>query len=132
MPGPDTWHEFIGETGINGAPRQLAEHCAVKRSTSDGLVLVLASGAAHLNTERVRKRLLDQLRELFSGRVSVRIEVGEPPDPTPAQIKAEGQSERMRKARESVEGDPLVKDMQTRFDAVLELDSIQPLESQKT
>ena len=132
VPGPDTWAEFIGKTGVNGAPRQLAEHCAVKRSTSDGLVLVLASGAAHLNTERVRKRLLDQLRKLFSGRVSVRIEVGEPPGPTPAQIRAEGQSERMRRARESVEGDPLVKDMQTRFDAVLELESIQPLESKET
>ena len=62
----------------------------------------------------------------------MRIEVGEPPGPTPAQIRAEGQSERMRRARESVEGDPLVKDMQTRFDAVLELESIQPLESKET
>ena len=131
VPGPDTWHEFINETGINGAPRQLAEHCAVKRSSDDALALVLASDNAHLNTERVRNRLLEQLRKQFSGRVSVTIEVGEPPGPTPAQIRAEGESERMRKARASIESDPVVQEIQARFDAVLELDSIQPLEDKQ-
>ena len=131
VPGPDTWHEFINETGITGAPRQLAEHCAIKDSTADRLALVLASGNAHLNTERVRTRLLEELRERFSGRVSVKIEVGEPPTATPAQIRAKGESERMRKARASIEGDPVVKALQTEFDAVLEIDSIRPLESEQ-
>ena len=131
VPGPDTWHEFINETGITGAPRQLAEHCAIKDSTADRLALVLASGNAHLNTERVRTRLLEELRERFSGRVSVKIEVGEPPTATPAQIRAKGESERMRKARASIEGDPVVKALQTEFDAVLEVDSIRPLESEQ-
>ena len=131
VPGPDTWHEFINQTGINGAPRQLAEHCAVKRSSDDALALVLASDNAHLNTERVRNRLLEQLGKHFSGRVSVKIEVGEPPGPTPAQIRAEGETERMRKARASIESDPVVQGIQARFDAVLELDSIQPLEDKQ-
>ena len=131
IPGPDTWHEFIGESGITGAPRQLAEHCAIKDSSADGLKLVLASENAHLNTERVRTRLLKQLREQFSGRISVAIEVGEPPGATPAQIRAEGESERMRKARASIESDPVVKSLQANFDAVLEVDSIQPLETEQ-
>ena len=131
IPGPDTWHEFIGESGITGAPRQLAEHCAIKDSSADGLKLVLASDNAHLNTERVRTRLLKQLREQFSGRISVAIEVGEPPGATPAQIRAEGESERMRKARASIESDPVVKSLQANFDAVLEVDSIQPLETEQ-
>ena len=131
VPGPDTWHEFIGESGITGAPRQLAEHCAIKDSSVDGLKLVLASDNAHLNTNRVRTRLLEQLRKLFSGRVSVAIEVGKPPHATPAQVRAKGESERMRKARASIEGDPVVKSLQTEFDAVLEVDSIQPLESER-
>ncbi len=132
VPGPDAWHEFIARSGINGAPRQLAEHCAVKSGSTDGLELVLASDNAHLNTDRVRNRLLEQLQKQFSGRVSVKIEVGEPPAPTPARIRAEGESERMRKARASVESDPVVKEIQAKFDAVLELDSIQPLESKET
>ena len=131
VPGPDTWHEFIGASGITGAPRQLAEHCAVKDSSADGLKLVLASDNAHLNTERVRTRLLEQLREQFSGGVAVAIEVGEPPGATPAQTRAKGESERMRKARASIEGDPVVKSLQANFDAVLEVDSIQPLETEK-
>ncbi len=131
VPGPDTWHEFISVSGITGAPRQLAEHCAVKDSSADGLKLVLASDNAHLNTERVRTRLLEQLRKQFSGRVAVAIEVGEPPGATPAQIRAKGESERMRKARASIEGDPVVKSLQASFDAVLEVDSIQPLETEQ-
>ena len=131
VPGPDTWHEFIGESGISGAPRQLAEHCTIKDSSADGLRLVLASGNAHLNTERVRNRLLEQLREQFSGRVTVAIEIGEPPRATPAQVRAKGESERMRKARASIEGDPVVKSLQANFDAVLEVDSIQPLETEQ-
>ena len=131
VPGPDTWHEFINESGITGAPRQLAEHCAIKDSTGDRLALVLASDNAHLNTERVSKRLMEQLQERFSGHVSVKIEVGEPPSATPAQIRAKGESERMRKARASIEADPVVKTLQTEFDAVLEVDSIRPLESEQ-
>ena len=131
VPGPDTWHEFISESGITGAPRQLAEHCAIKDSTGDGLALVLASDNAHLNTERVRTRLLEQLRDQLSGGVSVKIEVGKPPCATPAQIRAKGESERMRKARASIEADPVVKTLQTEFDAVLEVDSIRPLESEQ-
>ena len=131
VPGPDKWHDFINESGITGAPRQLAEHCAIRDSTADRLALVLASGNAHLNTERVRTGLLEELRERFSGRVSVKIEVGEPPSATPAQIRAKGESERMRKARASIEGDPVVKALQTEFDAVLEVDSIRPLESEQ-
>ena len=61
----------------------------------------------------------------------MKIEVGEPPGPTPAQIRAEGESERMRKARASIESDPVVQGIQARFDAVLELDSIQPLEDKQ-
>ena len=110
----------------------MAEHCAVKHSSDDALKLVLASDNSHLNTERVRSRLLDLLREKFSGQVKVMIEVGEPPSPTPAQIRAEGESERMRKARASIESDPVVKQIQTQFDAVLEVDSIRPLESKQT
>ena len=128
MPAPDTWHEFINESGITGAPRQLAGHCAIKDSTADTLALVLASDNAHLNTERVRAGLLKQLRERLSDRVSVKIEVGKPPSATPAQIRAEGESKRMRKARASIEADPVVKTLQTEFDAVLEVDSIRPTE----
>ena len=131
VPDSDNWHEFISEARITGAPRQLAEHCAIKESTADRLALVLASDNAHLNTDRVRTRLLEELRKQFSGRVSVKIEVGKPPTATPAQIRAKGESERMRKARASIESDPVVKTLQTEFDAVLEVDSIRPLKSEQ-
>ena len=126
---PEDWQRLLAEAEVSGASRQLAEHCAVKRFSRSRLELVLASENAHLNTERVRSRLSEQLSNRFSGPVSLAIEVGEPSAATPAQIRAAGESERMRKARTSIENDPIVKEIQATFDSVLESESINPKES---
>ena len=126
---PDDWNRALTATDISGAPRQLAEHCAVSRCSTERLGLVLAPENAHLNTEHVRTRLQEQLRDRLSRDVTVTIAVGEPAGATPAQIRAAGESERMRNARASLESDPAVKEVQAVFDAVLEVDSISPLDS---
>ncbi len=129
LASPDDWNRALGAAGITGAPRQLAEHCAVRRYTADRLELVLAPGNAHLNTDRVRNRLQEELRGRLSRTVAVKIAVGEPPGATPAQIRAAGESERKRHARASLESDPAVKQVQAVFDAVLEVDTINPLDN---
>ena len=126
---PDDWNRALTATDISGAPRQLAEHCAVSRCSTERLELVLAPENAHLNTEHVRTRLQEQLRNRLSRDVTVTIAVGEPAGATPARIRAAGESERMRNARASLESDPAVKEVQAVFDAVLEVDSISPLDS---
>ena len=123
---PEDWERVLSEAQVSGAPRQLAEHCAVKRNSRNRLELVLASENAHLNTERVRRRLGEELSRKFAGPISVVIEVGEPPAATPAQVRVAGESERMRKARVSIEKDPIVKGIQAEFDSVLEVESISP------
>ena len=126
---PDDWNRALGAAEISGAPRQLAEHCAIRTCSSERLELVLAPENAHLNTDRVRARLQEQLQNRLSKGVAVTITVGKPPGATPAQIRAAGESERMRDARASLERDPAVKQVQAEFDAVLEVDSISPLDS---
>lgn len=128
---PKDWVRVLGDARITGAPRQLAEHCAVKSSANNRLALVLAPENAHLNTERVRNRLQELLREVLSEHLSLSIAVDTPPGATPAQIRAEGETERMRKARAAIESDPVVKTMQGEFEAVLEIDSIRPRENEE-
>ncbi len=130
LPDPDTWHEFIKEIGLSGAPRQLAEHCAVQTGDGGELRLLLAADNTHLNTERVRNRLLKQIQERLPGHISVVIEEGDPSGTTPAQMRAESESKRIRRARASIESDPTVKAIQAQFDAVLEVDSIRPRENE--
>jgi len=50
--------------------------------------------------------------------------VGQPPRPTPAEMRRSNESARMREAREAIETDPNVKAVQAAFDATLEPDSI--------
>ena len=61
-------------------------------------------------------------------RLKLEIATGEPPVATPAQIREAGEDQRMRKAREAIEQDPNVKAVQAAFDAVVEADSIRPME----
>jgi hypothetical protein len=54
---------------------------------------------------------------------------GRPPEPTPAEQRQANETQRMRKAREAIEQDPTVRGFQAAFDAVVEADSIQPVEA---
>jgi DNA polymerase-3 subunit gamma/tau len=126
---PEDWGRLLVESDIRGASRRLAEHCVLSQHLDNRLELILAPENSHLNTEQVQGRLQDALSEQLSGKVLVAITVGETPRETPAQIRAAGEDERMRSAREAIEGDPAVKEVQSEFDAVLEVDSIQPLDN---
>ncbi len=123
---PEAWARLLGQADVRGAARQLAEHCALNRQSGNRLELVLAADNAHLNTDQVRGRLQQALSEQLGEHVSVSITVGEVPGRTPAQVRAAGEDERMRSAREAIEQDPAVREVQAAFDAVVEADSIQP------
>ena len=129
--GPEDWGRLLRETDMRGAPRQLAEHCVLSQRTGDRLSLILAPENAHLNTDQVRGRLQEVLSEQLRARVRVDVTVGKTPSPTPAQLRAAGEDERMRAAREAIERDPAIKEVQAAFDAVLEADSIQPQAGQE-
>ncbi len=59
--------------------------------------------------------------------MTLRVTVGEPAEPTPADLRAAREDERMREARAAIEQDPNVRALQDAFDAVVEADTIQPI-----
>ena len=125
---PKDWVRLLLESEIRGAARRLAEHCVLNQHSDNRLELILAPENSHLNTEQVQGRLQDALSEQLGGKVLVDITVSKTSRDTPAQIRAAGEDERMRSAREAIEKDPAIKEVQSEFDAVLEVDSIQPLD----
>ena len=126
---PAEWGRLLGESDVRGAPRQLAEHCALGRRNGGRFELILGPENAHLNTDQVRGRLQDALSVQLGGRVALTVSVGQTPRSTPAQVRAAGEDERLRSAREAIEGDPAVREVQSTFDAVLEADSIRPIDN---
>ncbi len=122
------WESLLKKANVHGAARQLAENCTIKDQSGSRVALVLAQESAHLNTDHVKKQLETAIEEHLGQRLTLDIVAGAPPVATPAQLREAGESQRMRKAREAIEQDPNVKAVQAAFDAVVEADSVQPVE----
>jgi DNA polymerase-3 subunit gamma/tau len=122
------WESLLKNANVHGAARQLAENCTIKDQTGSRVALVLAEKSAHLNTDHVKKQLETAIERHLGQRLTLDIVAGSPPIATPAQLREAGESQRMRKAREAIEQDPNVKAVQAAFDAVVEPDSVQPVE----
>jgi DNA polymerase-3 subunit gamma/tau len=124
----ENWGALIVAAELRGAARQMAENCEIERSTARRLDLILSADKSHLLTDQIRSRLQSELSRHLGRDLTVSIRPGQPPRKTPAEIRLENESERMRSARESVETDSNVKAMQSAFDAVVEADSIRPVD----
>jgi DNA polymerase-3 subunit gamma/tau len=124
----DQWQQMLAGADLRGMARQLADNCEIGRYAGDRLELVLAEDKQHLLTDQVRKRLEGELGRYLDTELHVSITAGKPPRSTPAEIRLANENQRMRRARESVEQDANVRAMQSAFDAVVEPDSIQPLD----
>jgi hypothetical protein len=92
---------------------------------------VLAADKAHLNTDQVRQRLEAALAGHLGGSLKLTITPGQPDALTPAEQRKANETQRMRKAREAIEQDPTVKGFQAAFDAVVEADTIEPVDAAK-
>ena len=77
-----------------------------------------------MNTQQLRTRLENALREQYGRDVKLSVVVGQPSRATPAEVRRANESTRMREAREAIESDTSVKAIQAAFDATLEPDSI--------
>ena len=124
----DDWAALVAQAGLRGAVRNLADHCELASNDGNRFDLVLARDKANFNTDQLRGRLEQALSEHLGRRVSVRIVAGDPPRATPAEVRRANEDERMRRTREAIEQDPNIQAVQAAFDAVLEPDSIQPVE----
>jgi len=127
--GTDTesWESLLSAADIRGAARQLAENCVIRERGDGRIDLLVAAEKAHLNTDQVRRRLESALSAHLGVALKLTVTPGEPAQPTPAQQRRANETQRMRQAREAIEQDPTVKELQAAFDAVVEADTIEPV-----
>jgi DNA polymerase-3 subunit gamma/tau len=120
------WAGLLRELDLRGPARQLADHCDLQSTMNGAWSLVLPADKQHLNTQQLRARLETALKEHVGRELRLSIVAGTPSRPTPADIRRAGENERMRAAREAIEGDPNVRALQAQLDATIEADSIRP------
>ena len=127
-----SWSQLVGALSISGLVKELASN-TVLSGHEDGMVeLVLSAGNNHLS----RKTLTDQLEmaigEYVGAPVRVRVVAGEPTEETPADELRKTSDERREAAVLAIENDPQVAALRDAFDAVVDQDSIRPVDPRPT
>ena len=120
------WAAVVQALDLRGPARQLADNCDLQSNANGAWQLVLPRDKEHLNTQQLRARIEAAVQEQYGRDVRLTITAGKPARPTPAEVRKTNENQRMREAREAIEGDPTVKTVQAAFEATLEADSIRP------
>jgi DNA polymerase-3 subunit gamma/tau len=123
---PTDWAAVVQALDLRGPARQLADNCDLQSNAGGAWQLVLPRDKEHLNTQQLRVRIETALQEQYGRDLRLTITAGKPVRPTPAEVRKANENQRMREAREAIEGDPTVKTVQAAFEATLEADSIRP------
>ena len=117
---------MIGDLDITGATRQLATNCALVEHR--GNTLRFAIDARVSRTPPQVERLAQALAKYLGGHVKLEFVDGAPPVETPAQSGERRSAEALDTARRTLEEDPTVREMKSRFGATLHPESVRPTE----
>ena len=123
------WSARFGEFGIGGVVGTIASHCCLVERNGEQLHFVLDEKHASFFDSAHTQRITDQLSRVFNMPVRLHIIVGVPPLETPAACRERLRLERLAHARQLIENDTNVRLLQEAFGAVLDTDSIKPLDN---
>jgi DNA polymerase-3 subunit gamma/tau len=126
---PSGWPRLLERLGLVGIVYNIASHCEL-RSVDDGVLrFVLDDDNATLFNDGHRQKIGLALENYLERKVSVSITPGQVQAETPAQRQGRLARERQREAVASIEADPLLQKLITRFDGELDRSSIVPTDS---
>jgi len=123
---PVQWSRVIGDLDISGAARELAANCALLEHR--GNTVRLAVDPKFARTPQNVERLQQALSKYLGTHVKVEFADGAPPLETPSQNGQRRSAEAQEAARRSLEDDPAVREMKSRFGATLHPESVRPTE----
>jgi len=123
------WHEVISSLDAVGILKQLGEHSAFVRVENATLYLAVAPSHAAMLTSEREQQLQDKLSDYFSVKVKVSIETAQTETETPAARSSRQQQERQSEAENSIVNDDNVKNIMDAFNAHVDIESVQPVDS---
>jgi DNA polymerase-3 subunit gamma/tau len=123
---PVQWIRVIGDLDLTGAARQLATNCALLEHRGNTLRLAIDPKVAR-SAAQVEK--LGQALSKYLG-VPAKLEFveGAANVETPSQTGERRSAEALDAARKSLEEDPMVRELKSRFGATLHPESVRPTE----
>jgi DNA polymerase III subunit gamma/tau len=123
---PVQWARVVGDLDVTGAARQLASNCALLEHRGNTLRLAIDPKVAR--TPPQVDRLVQALGRYLGAAVKIEFVDGAPPVETPNQHDERRSAEALDAARRSLEEDPAVREMKSRFGATLHPESVRSTE----
>ena len=124
-----TWHQLLEQLGLGGIVYTIAINCMLSRRHDNHLEFVLDQANAALFNKGHVQQIRAALEKHFACALTVEITPGEVQGETPAQRQARLRRERQQAAVATIEADPLLQELITRFDGELDRSSITPVDS---
>ena len=122
------WARFVDTANLSGPAKILAQHSVMAGPVEQGAIkLLLDASHAYLRNELVLERLRQALSEALGEKITLAIEVKALDSATPAQQIAVERDEKIARAHERLDADPVVSALKSTLGARLVRDSIQPL-----
>lgn len=121
------WEQLITQLGLAGPAMIVASHCALKSFENDTFYLSLDPKAKALHNSLQEQELKKALTQYFKKEMRVVITVEQVQMQTPSKLKAQETSKTQQQALKSMQQDPIVQQIISKFDATLLSDSIQSL-----
>ena len=127
-----SWSRAVGELSVSGLVKELACNTVFSSHENGVLELVLSPGNAHLSRKTLTDQLEKVLCEYLSGPIQLRVVVGDISGQTPADENKLAGEERRVAAVNAIENDPNVVALRDAFDAVIDQNSIRPVDPTPT
>ncbi|MFD1215542.1 DNA polymerase III subunit gamma/tau [Microbulbifer celer] len=124
---PGSWPAMYPQIGVTGILHSIASHLELLGRHDNILSFTLDHSFSSLYDEGHQRRLADVLRDFFQQPLSVQIQVGEVHGGTPARLIAATKEAQIQAARESLQKDPLVQELQSELGARLDPESVEYL-----
>ena len=119
------WHQVVSALNAGGMLKQLAEHSALVSVEGSKLQLGLAPTHTAMLTSEREKQLQQSLSDYFAETIQLQIEATKVEIETPAARSEREQQERQLAAQQSIVNDDNVKNIMDAFNARVDIDSIQ-------
>lgn len=124
----DNWARLVAELPLGGLLRQLAMHSSLEEKNAQQWQLWLAPEHKHLLNEKTRQELEAVIRQHQQQAVEIQVAVGQQQGcQTPFEIEQVLYQGAIAQAKDEIEHDDAVQFFISRFAAVLEYESIEPM-----
>ena len=122
---PGSWPAMYPQVGVTGILHSIASHLELQGRQDNILSFTLDQAFSSLYDEGHQRRLADVLGDFFGQPVTVQIQVGEVHGGTPARLVAATKEAQLLSARDALNKDPVVQDLQSELGAQLVPESVE-------